>query len=158
RSWWKSRSVLVTGGAGFIGSNLAARLVEEGAQVRIVDNLERGRLEYLGPYLSDLEFREADLRNLQVCLDACDGVDVVIHLASKVGGIKYYMQRAGEVFAENTIIDHNVWSAAQDKGVPFYFYASSAHVYPGDLQQTPDSPLIHEEQAYPANPELSYGW
>lgn len=158
RSWWKSRSVLITGGAGFIGSNLAGRLVQEGARVRIVDNLERGRLEYLEPYLSDIEFREDDLHNPQVSLDACNGVDVVIHLASKVGGIKYYKQRAGEVFAENTIIDHNVWSAALEKEVPFYFYASSAHVYPGDLQQSPDAPPIREEQAYPANPELSYGW
>ncbi|SPE32304.1 putative UDP-glucose 4-epimerase [Candidatus Sulfotelmatomonas gaucii] len=156
--WWKHRRVLVTGGAGFIGSNLVARLVREEAQVRVVDNLERGRQEYLAASQNDIEFLHGDLKSVAVCESACHEVDVVFHLASKVGGIRYYMDRAGDVFRENTLMDHNMWSAAIRANVPYYFYASSAHVYPGNLQQSPDSPLIREEQAYPASPELSYGW
>lgn len=156
--WWKNRSVLITGGAGFIGSNLVERLLREGARVRALDNLERGRLEYFGTTIGDIEFIQGDLKSLEVCERACRDIDVVFHLASKVGGIRYYMDYAGDVFRENTLMDHNMWSAAIRANIPFYFYASSAHVYPGDLQQTPDAPLIHEEQAYPANPELSYGW
>jgi nucleoside-diphosphate-sugar epimerase len=86
------------------------------------------------------------------------GIDVVFHLASKVGGIGYYLQKPGTVFSDNVLIDHNVWSAATKQRVPFYLYASSAHVYPIDLQMTPDAPPIAEAQAYPASPELSYGW
>ena len=156
--WWQNRSVLITGGAGFIGSNLVERLLREGARVRALDNLERGKLEYLSGSMSNIEFVQGDLKSLEVCERACQGIDVVFHLASKVGGIRYYMDYAGDVFRENTLIDHNTWTAAIRAGVPYYFYASSAHVYPGDLQQTPDAPLIQEEQAYPANPELSYGW
>ncbi|MGB9106575.1 MAG: NAD-dependent epimerase/dehydratase family protein [Terriglobales bacterium] len=155
---WRGRKVLVTGGAGFIGSNLVLRLLRLGAQVRVMDNLERGRREYLGETLQHIDFRQADLRSAEVCRRACQGMEVVIHLASKVGGIRYYMDFAGEVFRDNTLIDLNVWSAAMAAEVPSYFYASSAHVYPGDLQQTPEAPLITESQAYPANPELSYGW
>ena len=157
-NWWRGRKVLVTGGAGFIGSNLVWQVLRLGAHVRVIDNLERGRTEYLGDTLPHIDFRQADLRSAEVCRWACQGMELVIHLASKVGGIRYYMDFAGDVFRENTLIDLNVWSAAMAAGVPYYFYASSAHVYPGDLQQTPDAPLITEPQAYPANPELAYGW
>ncbi len=155
---WDGKNVLVTGGAGFIGSHLAARLVREGAQVRVVDNLERGKLEYLGDNLDAIDFQQGDLRQASVCQGVCRGVEVVFHLASKVGGIRYYVEQAGEVFRQNTLIDHNVWSAALEQEVPNFFYASSAHIYPIDLQATPDAAPIREEQAYPANPELSYGW
>jgi GDP-D-mannose 3', 5'-epimerase len=160
-SFWTDKRVLVTGGAGFIGSHLVARLLNEGArQVRVVDNLERGRKEYLRASEShqNFEFRQEDLRNLPVAQAACQNVDVVFHLASKVGGIRYYVERPGEVFRDNTQIDHNTWSAALAQQVPFYLYASSAHVYPKELQSSPDALPIVESQVYPANPELSYGW
>ena len=157
-TWWEKRRVLVTGGAGFIGSNLVQSLLAEKVLVRVVDNLERGRREYLGTNLSIIDFRCEDLLDPEVCRRACEDVDVVIHLASKVGGISYYLTEKGEVFRKNVAIDNNMWSAALDKEVPYYFYASSAHVYPIELQQTPNPPKIREEQAYPASPSLSYGW
>lgn len=156
--WWERRRVLVTGGAGFIGSNLVQVLVSENATVRVVDNLERGKREYLGTNLPLIDFRCEDLLDPEVCRRACEDVDVVIHLASKVGGIGYYLAEKGEVFRTNVAIDNNLWSAALEKRVPYYFYASSAHVYPIELQQTSDPPKIREEQAYPASPSLSYGW
>jgi len=156
--WWDKRRVLVTGGAGFIGSNLVQSLLAQEAVVQVVDNLERGKREYLGSNLSRIDFRCEDLLDPEVCRRACDNVDVVIHLASKVGGIGYYLAEKGEVFRTNVAIDNNIWSAALEKEVPYYFYASSAHVYPIALQQTSDPPKIREEQAYPASPSLSYGW
>ncbi len=153
--------MLVTGGAGFIGSNLVARLLTEGVPyVRVADNLERGRREYLAESMRDprVDFQQIDLRNRAAAIAACDGVDTVFHLASKVGGIGYYLQKPGEVFSDNTQIDHNMWAGAMTHKVPYYMYASSAHVYPIELQMAPDAPPIHEHQAYPANPELSYGW
>jgi len=157
-AFWSGKKVLVTGGAGFIGSNLVTRLVEEGTQVRVVDNLQRGRLEYLAPVLNYMEFRQEDLREPDVCRRACEGIEVVFHLASNVGGIGYYLTRPAEVLIHNVLMDTLMLEAAQTAGVKRYFYASSSHVYPIELQQMPDAPLIREEQAVPAHPELSYGW
>lgn len=157
-SWWEGKRVLITGGAGFIGSNLAARLVELGARVRVVDNLTRGRLENLEGCLQSLEFLPRDLAERESCLEACQGMEVVIHLAAKVGGIGYYLQQPAQVMIQNTLMDTLVLQAAQTCGASRYIYASSAHVYPLELQQRPDAPLLREEDAIPAHPHLSYGW
>jgi nucleoside-diphosphate-sugar epimerase len=76
----KNQHVLVTGGAGFIGSHLVPRLVEMGATVRVADNLERGKFENLGEIGDAVDFQEEDLRDLAACrryrilpLPACRG-------------------------------------------------------------------------------------
>lgn len=155
---WGSRRVLVTGGAGFIGSNLVARLVELGAHVRVVDNLERGRLDNIGACLGDIEFFQSDLTDKNACMEACANVQVVFHLASAVGGIKYYLEQPADVLSHNVLIDTYMCDAASRCGVESYLYASSAHVYPIELQQRPDPPPLREEDALPAHPGLSYGW
>ena len=156
--YWTDKRVTITGGAGFIGSHLALDLVNRGSIVRIADNLERGRLEYIEHIVNSIEFMEKDLRDSSVCLEVCDGAEVVFHLASKVGGIGYYQDKPAEVILENCRIDANMLTAALEKNVKKYFYASSAHVYPNRLQQEPNARPIREEDAYPASPGLSYGW
>lgn len=156
--FWQNRKVVITGGAGFIGSNLALRLVELGARVRVVDNLERGTLENLARCISSIEFLPRDLTDKQACLEACEGMEVVFHLASKVGGIGYYLAHPAEVMSQNSLMDTLMWQAARACGVGRYLYASSAHVYPQGLQDRPDAPLMKEEDALPAHPALSYGW
>jgi nucleoside-diphosphate-sugar epimerase len=157
-SYWKDRRVLVTGGAGFIGTHLVTILAELGAEVRVADNLERGRQENLRAVIGQIDFRKEDLRDFQASQRVCRNVEVVFHLASKVGGIQYYLTRPGEVLSDNNLIDSNVLRASIEAHVSRYLYASSAHVYPIELQTSPDSPLIREEQSVPAHPELSYGW
>src|SRR4051812_32619290 len=85
-------------------------------------------------------------------------MDVVFHLASKVGGIGYYLKYPWDVLHSNLRMDGNVLSALIDAKVPYYFYASSAHIYPIELQMEIEAPAIREDQAYPANPSLTYGW
>ena len=155
---WRGRRVLVTGGAGFIGSHLVPELVRLGADVRVIDNLERGKREHLGEWLPRIEFVEDDLRDPGTCGEAMRGVDTVFHLAAKVGGIGYYLEKCGDVLVQNTLIDANVLAAARAAGVARYVYASSAHVYPIELQNDPEARALREEDALPANPELSYGW
>jgi len=155
---WSDRRVLVSGGAGFIGSNLVPRLLELGAEVRVVDNLERGKLEFLSTVLERIEFVQGDLRVREACQEATAGIDTVFHLAAKVGGIQYYLDKPGEVLIQNMRIDANLLEAACEGGVARYVYASSAHVYPLDRQARPDAAPLTEEDAYPANPGLSYGW
>ena len=157
-NFWKNKKVIVTGGAGLIGSALSCDLVESGALVTIIDNLERGKLEYIKSIINKCEIKIADLRDAGFCNLNIRDCDVVIHMASKVGGIGYYTSKPYEVMSENIRMDSNVLSACMVNEVPMLFYASSAHVYPKELQQTPNSPLIKENESAPANPELSYGW
>ena len=149
---------VVTGGAGFIGSNLVPALLARGASVVAVDNLERGRLAFLEPVRDRIVFERRDLRDPAQCAGVFEGAGAVFHLASKVGGIGYYLSRPHEVLFESCRIDANVWEACRAARVPRFLYASSAHVYPDHLQTSPDSPEIREEQAYPARPALTYGW
>lgn len=157
-NFWSNKNVTITGGAGFIGSHLAKDLLNEGASIKIIDNLERGKLYNIQPLLNDLEFIEGDIRDINICYSICDKSDVVFHLASKVGGIGYYLSKPGEVITNNITMDNNMIKAVLDANVEKYFFSSSAHVYPIDLQKSSKSKPIKEEQAYPANPELSYGW
>ena len=157
-NFWKDKKVLVTGGAGLIGSALSCDLVKNGSKVTIVDNFERGKLDYIQDILDKCVVINADLRVYSYCLSSIKNYDIVIHMASKVGGIGYYTSKPYEVMNENICMDSNVLKACLKNKIPMFFYASSAHVYPKELQGTPDSPLIMEEQSEPANPELSYGW
>jgi len=140
---------------GFIGSSLALDLVREGSNVTTVDNMERkifgmdGKTKILSHKVS--RFLEGDLRSYEVCNAVCQNIDIVIHLASKVGGIGFYTSHASEVINDNICIDNNMLRAAIENNVSKYFYASSAHVYPFSLQGHPDSPPIKEEKTSAAD-------
>jgi nucleoside-diphosphate-sugar epimerase len=77
---------LVTGGAGFIGSNLVERLVGDGVQVRVLDNLTTGFMENIEPFLEDVEFKQGDVRDLDTLQELMVGVEVVFHQAAVVYG------------------------------------------------------------------------
>ncbi len=150
--------ILITGGAGFIGSHLTRRLVNKGYQVTVLDNLERGKLEFLDDVIDKITFIECDLRDYESIKGYFLGKDCVIHMASKVGGIGTYTSKPYEIMSTNMTIDSNILKAVIKNHITKYFYASSAHIYPKSLQTSSDSPLIYEDEAYPADPELSYGW
>ena len=75
---------LVTGGAGFIGSNLAERLLGDSVQVTVLDNLTTGFMENLEPFLGDIEFKQGDVRDLDTLQEVMVGVEVVFHQAAVV--------------------------------------------------------------------------
>jgi nucleoside-diphosphate-sugar epimerase len=148
--------ILVTGGAGFIGSHLVKKIVNEGHKVTVIDNLERGTLDNLP--IHKIKVFNRDLRDYKACKTIFKRQDIVIHLASKVGGIGTYLSKPYEILSSNMEIDSNVLKLVLENKIKKYFYASSAHVYPKELQTSPDSLPILENDVYPANPELSYGW
>src|SRR5664279_3808298 len=78
----KGTLVLVTGGAGFIGSHLVDGLLARGARVRVLDNLETGHLENLAHVRDKIEFMQGDIRQLESCQAACRGVTYVLHEAA----------------------------------------------------------------------------
>jgi nucleoside-diphosphate-sugar epimerase len=106
--------ILVTGGAGMIGSNLVKRLVSLGNEVRVVDNLWRGKIEYLydnhGEPVIDLEkdFFNRDLSQPGACDDLMNDVDYVYHLADVVAGVEYVFNNQGTVFRHNILINSHV--------------------------------------------------
>ncbi len=163
RRYYGGRAVLVTGGAGMIGSHLVRRLVALGAHVRIADNLWRGRLENLddgnGPII-DLarDFFRVDLTDEAAANAAAEGCRTVFHLADIVAGISYVFGNQFQVFTTNIGIDRAVLRAAVRAKVSDYVYVGTACSYPLELQSAIGGPPLREEQAYPANPESGYGW
>ena len=75
------KCVLVTGGAGFIGSNLCTELLNQNYKVRVLDNLSTGSRNYL-PYHSNLEFIEGDITNYNTCVSVCKNIEGIFHLAA----------------------------------------------------------------------------
>jgi GDP-D-mannose 3', 5'-epimerase len=145
--------VLVTGAGGFIGNHLAKYLVERGYWVRGVD-------VKVPEYDSSPahEFELLDLRNEQDCLKATANVNEVYALAANMGGIGFIETNKGEIVRDNTLINIHTIEAARQNGVKRFFYTSSACIYPGYLQNSPEVAPLREEDAYPADAEDGYGW
>ncbi|UCH33375.1 MAG: NAD-dependent epimerase/dehydratase family protein [Armatimonadota bacterium] len=155
-SFWEGRRTLVTGGAGFIGSHLVEMLVEDGARVRVVDNLERGRLSNLEAVLGDIEFVEGDLRDRDVCLRTTQAMECVINMAAKVTGIEYNRYHHGDMYASNVLINTNTLDAARLNDVVRYCVVSTACIYPHDaIIPTPES---EGDRGTPEPTNEGYGW
>lgn len=165
-SWYKGRQILVTGGAGFIGSWLVEALVRLGAHVYVVDNLWRGTLDNLkkedGTYWIDLDkqFVLGDLREYHVALSACilAKPEMVFHLADIVAGIDFVFANEPFIFRANLLINTNMFTAIKETGVKNMIYLGTACSYPQKLQVEPGGAPLVEEQVYPADPESAYGW
>ncbi len=126
---------LVTGGAGFIGSNIAEALVKRGDRVRVFDNLSTGHTGNMSSFASDCEFVEGDLRDADAVSKAIKGVDFVIHqaaLASVPRSVEDPVS-SNEVNVSGTV---NVLVAALKHDVSRVVYASSSSIY-GDSEELP---------------------
>lgn len=126
-------SVLVTGGAGFIGSNLVDRLLELGAaKVRVLDNLETGKMANLESAVAAggarFEFVNGDIRNLDTCRSVCEGMNVVFHEAAMVS-VPLSMTNPTKNNDINITGTLNMLIAASEAGVRRFVYASSAATY-----------------------------
>lgn len=121
---------LVTGGAGFIGSNLCEALLDMGYQVRCMDNFSTGKRENIEVFLQNKNFTliEDDIRNLEGCLVACEGADYVLHQAAW-GSVPRSIEMPllyEEINIRGTL---NMMEAARQQGVKKFVYASSSSVY-----------------------------
>lgn len=127
----KKRTILITGGAGFIGSHLADRLLQRGHKVSAFDNLSNGSLDNLKPASAspDFKFIKADALNFRDCLRSLKGADIVYHLACL--GVRHSIYSPLEnhrVNAEGTL---NILEAARINKVKKVFYISTSEVYGG---------------------------
>ena len=119
---------LVTGGAGFIGSHIVERLVQGGAQVRVVDNLSTGRIERLGHLLSAIEFIEGDLANEATANEVVDGMDSVLHQAA-IPSVQRSLSDPVATNRSNVVGTLNLLESCRRAGVRRFVYAASSSAY-----------------------------
>jgi nucleoside-diphosphate-sugar epimerase len=140
---------LVTGGAGFIGSNIVEELLKQGAKVRIIDNFATGRKENLDPFKSKVDFREVDICDLGSLKTAVRGADFVLHQAAIPSVPKSVIDPITSHNADVTGTLHVLW-AAKEAGVKRVVYAASSSAYG-------DSPQLPKQEDMPSKPISPYG-
>jgi nucleoside-diphosphate-sugar epimerase len=159
---YEGRTVLVTGGASFIGSHLVDRLLEAGAQVHVIDDFSSGKRENVSS-LPDERIVEIDLANREITLERFPECEYVFHLAAVHGG-RGFIDTFPDQLLVNLAIDNNVYTAAAQAGSRHVIHASSACVYPTTLQADASSRhLLAEAEAGFLVPgqafaDGAYGW
>lgn len=145
----QGKKVLVTGGAGFIGSNLIEALIKQNNQVVCLDNFSTGKRENIVPFLKESNFTliEGDIRNIASCEQATKGVDYVLHQAA-LGSVPRSINdpiTSNEVNVSGFL---NMLNAAKDAGVKRFVYAASSSTY-GDH---PGLPKVEDRIGNPLSP------
>jgi nucleoside-diphosphate-sugar epimerase len=160
---YAGKSVLITGGASFIGSHLVDLLLQAGAEVTVADDLSSGHLENLANSLDRVAFVQGDLRDAALARQSAHGQEVLFHLAAMHGGRGYIDTHPVECM-NNLVLDHGVFSAAGEAGVGKIVHASSACAYPTTLQASASKRgmLAETEAGFEvqgaAFPDGEYGW
>jgi UDP-N-acetylglucosamine 4-epimerase len=133
----KDKKVLVTGGAGFIGSNLCESLLFEGNRVFCLDNLATGNRSNIQGFLSNSNFAfiEGDIRDYDTCLRTAEGMDVILHQAA-LGSVPRSIKDPITTNSVNIDGFLNMLNAAKEKQVPRFVYAASSSTY-GDSLNLP---------------------
>lgn len=134
----KNKNILVTGGAGFIGSNIVEYLLQHGVKkVRVLDNLSNGFMKNVDIFKShpNYEFINGDITNYDDCVRACDGIDIITHQAA-LGSVPRSIQFPLATHAANATGFINMINAARENNVARFVYASSSSVY-GDSLASP---------------------
>jgi UDP-N-acetylglucosamine/UDP-N-acetylgalactosamine 4-epimerase len=136
---------LVTGGAGFIGSNLVRKILERGDRVRVLDNFSTGKRENIAALEERIDLQEGDVRDLDACRRACAGADFVLHEAA-LGSVPRSVVDPLTSHEANATGTLNMLVAARDARVRRFVYASSSSVYgnsdaPSKVETLPTRPL-----------------
>lgn len=143
------KRILVTGGAGFIGSNLVEKLLASGHQVRVLDNFSTGKRENLAEFTRHPAFEliEGDIRNMDDCRRAAEEMEYVFHEAA-LGSVPRSIKDPATSTAVNISGFVNMLFAAYEAGAKRFIYASSSSVY-GDCT---DSPKVEDRTGSPLSP------
>jgi UDP-N-acetylglucosamine/UDP-N-acetylgalactosamine 4-epimerase len=140
-------SYLVTGGAGFIGSHIVDELLSRGERVRVLDNFATGKKENLAHCLDHIEMIEGDIRDLDTCRRACDGIEFVLHQAA-LGSVPRSIEDPLTTHEVNITGTVKMLLAARDAGAKRFVYAASSSTY-GDH---PGLPKVEDRIGNPLSP------
>jgi len=139
---------LVTGGAGFIGSNIVSRLVADGHPVRVVDNLLTGKRSNLAGLMDKIEFIEADMGDPDVARQVVKDIDIVLHQAA-LPSVPRSVEDPASTHRHCVDATFTLLVAARDAGVKRFIYAASSSAYG-------DSPTLPKVETMPARPLSPY--
>ncbi len=157
---WTDEDVLITGGASFIGSHLVDTLVERGANVRVSDDFSSGSMDNLSAVCDQIEIKQGNLKRRAFADEATKDIDTVFHLAADHGGRGYIAEFPANC-ATNMALDTTVYEAAVQNGVDRITFASSACVYPTDIQQERtrlEEDMVNFDERGGAYADEVYGW
>ena len=145
----KSMRVLVTGGAGFIGSHIVDRLISDGFEVRIIDNLSTGRLENIQRHLGNgkADFIKGDIRNASLVRKSVDDVGVVVHLAA-LTSVPFSLENPSLTFDVNLLGTLHLLRSSINEGVRKFVFVSSCSV----CGEPESLPVTEEAQTNPISP------
>jgi UDP-N-acetylglucosamine/UDP-N-acetyl-alpha-D-glucosaminouronate 4-epimerase len=145
---YKFKHALVTGGAGFIGSHLAAALVESGSRVSVVDNFSTGSSRNLQQIQNDISIHQGDIRDLDFLLGVSKNCDVIFHFAAEVS-VPKTVENPAETATINEIGTINTLEAARKNNIARVVLASSCSVYG-------DDPALPKSESLTPKPESPY--
>jgi len=148
-----SKKVAITGGAGFLGSHVVGHFVGEGEDVVVVDDFSSGHEENLEAVQDEVEVRDVDLRSRDA-IDELADVDVIVHLAAKIGGIGYFHDVPADIIAMNDAMNKVVFDAAVEHDFDRVVYASSSMVY----ERATEFPVTEDQVADIPSPDSAYGF
>ncbi|MBI2722919.1 MAG: SDR family oxidoreductase [Bacteroidetes bacterium] len=146
----KNKSILISGGAGFIGSNIVDHLVKEGYQkITVLDNLATGSLNNIEEHIANrkIDFIKGDITNIEDCLKATLNIDIVLHQAA-LGSVPRSIQDPLATHAANVTGFVNMLEASRQNKISRFVYASSSSVYGND----PSMPKIEDVVGEPLSP------
>lgn len=146
----KNIKVLVTGGAGFIGSEVVKQLLGKGYKVRVADDLSKKEAKVP----KNCEFLKIDLTDKNQALKALKGIDYCIHLAAKIGGIGYFHKYPATILSENNKMYSSVFEAAVKNKIKRIIYLSSSMVF----ESTKSYPSKEEDLNKIPPPVSAYGF
>jgi len=151
----KNKKILVTGGAGFMGSSLVKKLLDKNLEVRVLDNYQRGNGFRLNDIRSKIDFIEGDIRDEKIVEKACKGIDTVFHLAY-LNGTEFFYTKPDIVLDIAVKGMTNIIDSSIKNNISEFFLASSSEVYqtPDHTPTTEDVSLIIPDIL---NPRYSYG-
>ena len=147
--------MLVTGAGGFIGGHLVNDLIQKGYQVISVDRKPFDEWYQINTNSNNIE--KLDLKEFDNCKKITKGIDQVINLACDMGGIGYITNYKADCML-SVLVNTNLLRASKENNLKNYFFASSACIYPHNLQLSNEALALKETDAYPANCQDGYGW
>lgn len=151
-----NKKIAITGGAGFLGSHVVDHFVDADDETVVIDNFSEGTRENLSVSIDEpnCSVREADLTNREETFEAFEGIDVLVHLAAKIGGIGYFHDVPADIIALNDAMTRNVLDAALREDMDRVVYASSSMVY----ERATEFPVTEEQVGDVPPPASAYGY